>query len=295
MYKEITGNQTKTVFLLVLFVALVVVFGWFLSEYFGEPLLLPIAGVVAFVQAFISYYYSDKVALAASGAVPVPENGDGLIIHRAVENAAITAGLPKPRVYFIDDTAPNAFATGRDPQHAAVAVTRGLVEKLNKRELEGVLAHEMSHVGNYDIRVMSIVVVLASDWLLRMMWYGGRDSDNRSGAGIFGLIGLVLAILSPLFATLMQLAISRKREFLADATGALITRDPEGLASALRKIAADREPLEVANKATAHLYIANPFKDVDGRSGDKRSWFAGLFDTHPPVAERIKRLENMVR
>jgi heat shock protein HtpX len=211
-----------------------------------------------------------------------------------VENLTIAAGLPMPRVYIIADSAPNAFATGRDPKHGVVCVTTGLLEKLNKVELEGVLAHELSHIGNYDIRFMTLVVVmvgtitLLADWLLRFSFFGGRSRENRDSNGIFLLIGLVLAILSPIVATLMQLAINRKREFLADASGALLTRHPEGLASALEKIAGDQEPLEAANKATAPLYIVNPLK------GDSaKSFLAGLFNTHPPIEERIKRLREM--
>lgn len=300
MYKEIDHNRQKTIFLIFLFFGLIVGLGWAFSWYLGETWLLPVAVVIGVVQAWTAYFYSDAIALSVSGAVPLPLEGEWKRAHRAVENAAIAAGLPKPRVYLIEDTAPNAFATGRDPSHAAVAVTRGLVDKLDKRQLEAVLAHEMSHVGNYDIRVMSLVVVLVgivvllSDWFLRMSFWGGRSRNRDSGGGgLIALIAILLAILSPLFATLIQLAVSRKREFLADATGALITRDPEALASALALIAKDREPLEVANKATAHLYFSNPFKEGDGDLGG-RSWFAKLFDTHPPVAERIKRLQMMI-
>ena len=298
MYKEIDANRRRTFFLIFFFLIIVIGFGWVLSYTLDAPWILPLAVLVAIIQSWFAYFYSDTVALAASGAVVLPEEGEeAKRVHRAVENAAIAAGLPKPRVYFIDDTAPNAFATGRDPAHAAVAVTRGLVDKLDKRELEGVLAHEMSHIGNHDIQVMTMVVVLVgvvvllSDWFLRMSFWGGRGRD-REGSSLIAIIALVLALLSPLFATLIQLAISRKREFLADATGALITRDPEGLAEALEAISADREPLEVANKATAHLYIANPFKQGDDGHGS-RSWFAGLFDTHPPITERVARLQAM--
>lgn len=220
-------------------------------------------------------------------------------LFRLVENLTITAGLPLPRIYIIEDTAINAFATGRDPQHAVVCVTTGALTRLNKTELEGVIAHELSHVGNYDIRFMTLVVVLVgiitlvADWFVRIgMWGGGRRRSNDSEGGnnqAFAIVGLVLALLSPIIATLIQLAVSRQREFLADASGALLTRYPEGLASALEKIAADKEPLEAANKATAHLYIANPLKNQEGSVG----WFANLFNTHPPVADRIKRLREM--
>jgi heat shock protein HtpX len=217
-----------------------------------------------------------------------------------VENLSITAGLPKPKIYLIEDLSPNAFATGRDPEHASIAVTSGLLEKLNKVELEGVIAHELSHVGNYDIRLMTIVVVLVgivallSDFFLRWTWFGSRRRDGE-GRGqiqmILFILAIVLAILAPLAATLIQLAISRKREFLADATGALLTRYPEGLASALEKISKDPEPLEAANKATAHLYIESPFKKGENRG---QGWLVGLFNTHPPVGERVKRLREMI-
>lgn len=297
MYKEIAANKQRTVLLLTVFFLFIVGLGWVIQLNYEAPWIVPAAVAFATIQAWSAYYFSDRVALASSGAIAIPNEGEWKRVHRAIENAAIIAGLPKPRVYFIDDTAPNAFATGRDPKHAAIAVTRGLLEKLDKRELEGVLAHEMSHIGNYDIRVMSVVVVLAgvvvlmADWFLRMMHVGGRD--RREGSGPLVLVAVILAILSPLFATLIQLAISRKREFLADASGALLTRDPDGLATALEQISHDREPLEVANKATAHLYIANPFKDSDELE-DGRSWFANLFNTHPPIEERVKRLRSMI-
>jgi heat shock protein HtpX len=245
-----------------------------------------------------SYFYSDKIVLAMSKAREVKRTDDPEL-YRTVENLSIAAGLPTPKVYLIDDTAPNAFATGRDPKHAVLCITTGLRQKLTKPELEGVMAHELSHVGNYDIRLTTIIVVLVgvvtllSDWMLRASFFGSRrrsnDNEGQIGA-IIMIAGLVLAILSPIAATLIQLAVSRKREYLADASGALLTRYPEGLASALKKIAADQEPLEVANKATAHLYIVNPFKSIQG---NPMTGLARLFDTHPPIAERIKRLEQM--
>ena len=209
---------------------------------------------------------------------------------------AIAAGLPAPKLYVIEDTAPNAFATGRDPEHAVICATRGLLDKLNRTELEGVLAHEMSHIKNYDIRLMSLVsvmvgiVALLGDWFLRTTWHG-RSKDKDSAGSIILVIGIFFAILSPFIAQLIQLAISRRREFFADASGVSLTRQPSGLISALKKIAADKEPLEVANKATAHLYIENPFKDKQKGSV---GWFSGLFNTHPPVSERIKILSQMV-
>lgn len=300
MYKEIDSNKRRTVLLIFVFLIFVIGLGYLLSWYFNNQFILVIAVLFATIQALVSYYYSDSITLAISGAKEVPRKEPFLELHRAVENLSITAGLPKPRIYLIQDGAPNAFATGRDPKHAALAVTSGLLEKLNKTELEGVIAHEMSHVGNYDIRLMTIVVVLVgvvtllSDFFLRWTWFGGgrRRSDSDSGGQIqliLFIVAIVMAILAPIAATLIQLAISRKREFLADATGTLLTRYPEGLASALEKISKDPEPLEVANKATAHLYIESPFKK-DGRGG----WLVGLFDTHPPVQERIKKLRAMI-
>jgi heat shock protein HtpX len=293
MYKQIEGNRLKTALLITVFLAFIIGFGWFLSYLYNEPIILIIAVVISIVQSWVSYFYSDKIALAVSGAQKL-ERSDAKELFRMMENLAITAGVPMPELYLIDDTAPNAFATGRDPQHASVAVTKGLLQKLDKQELEGVLAHELSHITNYDIRLTSIVVVLvgvialASDWFLRSLWFGGerRRDDNNSGNGPLLLIGIVLALLAPLAATLIQLAISRKREFLADASGALLTRYPEGLARALEKIASDREPLEVANKATAHLYFENPLKDYSGRIN-------ALFSTHPPTEERVKALREM--
>jgi heat shock protein HtpX len=255
-----------------------------------------IALIIAGIMNFFSYYYSDKMVMAISGAKQIQKK-DSPTLFRTVENLCIASGLPMPKVYVIDDSAPNAFATGRDPKHAAIAFTTGILEKLSKLELEGVTAHELSHVGNYDTRLMSIVsilvglVALLADWFLRITWLGGgnRDDDKDSSSAIFMIIALVLAILAPIVAVLIQLAISRKREFLADASGALLTRNPDELADALLKISADKEPLEVANKATAHLYIVNPFKE-----GHKlRGAFANLFNTHPPIEERVKALRAM--
>lgn len=277
-----------------IFLIFVIGVGWVLSYTFDNYIILVIAVVIAVFQALIAYYQADKIALAISGAKEAPRKEPYLELHRLVENLSISAGLPKPRIYVISDSAPNAFATGRDPKHAALAVTAGLLDKLNKTELEGVISHELSHIGNYDIRLMTMVVILVgivalvSDFFLRYLWWGGGRSRRSEGGGQFQLIllvvGIILAILAPLAAVLIQLAISRKREYLADATGALLTRYPEGLASALKKISRDREPLEVANRATAHLYIADPNKKK----------ITGLFMTHPPVEERIKRLRAMI-
>lgn len=302
MYKQIDSNKFRTSLLIIVFIIFVIGAGYFLSLYFNNYLILIIAVIVAFIQSWVSYYYSDSIALAVSRAHEAPRKEPFLDLHRLVENLAITAGIPKPRIYIIEDSAPNAFATGRDPAHAAIAVTTGLLGKLNKQELEGVIAHEMSHIGNYDIRLMTVVVVLVgiiallSDFFLRWTWFGGGRRNSSEGGGqiqtIIFIISLVLAILAPIIATLIQLSISRKREFLADASGALLTRYPEGLASALEKISKDHKPLEAANKATAHLYISSPFKDKDDEGG--RGWFAGMFETHPPVEERVKILRSMI-
>ena len=255
-----------------------------------------IALIIAGLLNFFTYYNSDKIVMAISGAKQIQKK-DNPTLFRTVENLCIASGLPMPKIYTIDDTAPNAFATGRDPQHASIAFTSGILAKLSKLELEGVTAHELSHVGNYDTRLMTVVsilvgsVALLADWFIRITWWGGggdRDENNSSNA-IFMIIALLLAILAPIIAILIQLAISRKREFLADASGALLTRNPDGLAEALIKISKDKEPLEVANKATAHLYIVNPFKEGHKLVGT----FAGLFNTHPKIEERVKALRAM--
>lgn len=278
------------------FLLLLIGIGWVLSYAFDAQIILWIAVVIAVVQSWISYYYADKIALTVTGAKLADDNRYREL-HRIVENLAITGGLPKPRVYVIDDPAPNAFATGRDPKNAAVAVTTGLLETLERSELEGVIAHELAHIGNRDILVMTVAVtlvgaiVLVSDLMLRGWLWGGirsRQSDSR-GSGYIILIALVLAILAPLFAQLISLAVSRKREYLADATGAMLTRYPQGLAAALRKISAYNRPMIKANRATAHLFIDEPF----GRDEQKQSWLATVFSTHPPIADRIKRLEGM--
>jgi heat shock protein HtpX len=259
--------------------------------------ILPVAVIFSAFSSWISYFYSSKIVLGISQAKEIQKQ-DNPYVYRIVENLAITAGVPTPRVYIIKDTAMNAFATGRDPKHAAIALTSGIISRLENEELEGVIAHELSHIGNYDIRISTIVVTLVglvalmADFFLRFTWFGGeRRRSNRGegegGAGaIILVIGLIFAILAPIAATLIQLAISRKREFLADASGALLTRYPEGLARALEKISMDQEPLEAANRATAHLYFANPLK--------KKS-VSNLFSTHPQVEDRITALRNMER
>ena len=297
MYEQITANKVKSVFLVLFFLVLVFLVVWAFEQVtgWGEGGLV-LALIISLTMAIGGYYSSDKIVLAISRARPVSKE-EYPYLYNTVEGLALAAGLPAPRCYIIEDSAPNAFATGRNPEHSVICVTTGLLQKLNRLELEGVIAHEMSHIKNYDILLQTVAVVmvgivaLLSDWMLRSFWWGGGRKRDRekggSGAGlIFVTIGLVLAILSPLVAQLIQLAISRRREFLADANAAMLTRYPAGLASALRKLASDPEPLEVANKATAHLYIVNPLKNVQGRVNK-------LFSTHPPIEERIAALEKM--
>jgi len=297
VYNEIASNKRKSALLITFFLVLIIGLGWTFSYNFDSPGLLPLAVIISVGMSFVSYFYSDKIVLSMSKAREMKRTDDEEL-YRSVENLSIAAGLPTPKIYLIQDTAPNAFATGRDPKHAVVAITTGLRQKLTKQELEGVMAHELAHIGNYDIRLSTIIVVLVgivtllSDWFLRMSLFGKRNRDNDNGqiGAILTIVGIVLAILSPIAATLIQLAVSRKREYLADASAVLLTRYPEGLASALQKISNDHEPLEVANKATAHLYISNPLKE---HKGDQIGWFTGMFQTHPPIQERIKRLRGM--
>ncbi len=300
-YTEISKNKTYSVLLIFIFLLVIIGLGFVFSQAYNAPEFVLVAVVFSSVSAFVSYFFSDQITLGISHAEEVDLKSSPEL-YQIVENLTITAGLPMPRVYTIDDTAINAFATGRDPKHAVVCVTTGALTRLNKTELEGVIAHELSHVGNYDIRFMTLVVVLVgtitllADWMVRFSLFGDRRKNNdNNGNGLFLIIGIVLAIVSPLIATLIKLAVSRRREYLADSSGALLTRYPEGLANALEKIAADSEALEVANKATAHLYIASPFKnDADG-APEKHgaSWFTNLFNTHPPIGDRIKRLREM--
>lgn len=280
------------------FLVFTILVGWIFSQAFGNSAILYGAVIFAVVMNFASYWWSDKIVLAISGAIEVKrDNESAKEIYRLVENLCITAGLPVPKIYVIPDPSPNAFATGRDPEHAVVALTSGIIEKLEKRELEGVIAHELSHIGNKDILLGTVVTVLVgfvallSDFFLRWTWLGGGRRSDRGGDGrlqvIFMVIALILAILAPIAATLMKMAISRKREFLADADGALLTRFPEGLASALEKISADNNVLSRANKATAHMYIINPLKGKLGKG------MASMFMTHPPIEERVARLKDM--
>lgn len=294
----VSGNIFKTWVIMILFslfvMGVIYIFAraWGFDEIGGLG-ILGLAFIVTGVMNFFSYFYSDKIVLAASGAKPVTMQNNPKI-YRLVENLSIASGLPMPKVYTIDDSAPNAFATGRDPKHAAIAFTTGILEKLDKLELEGVTAHELSHIGNRDTLVMSVTsvlvgtIALVADWFLRSLWFGGSDDRDSKGNAIFMGLALVAAILAPIVATLIQLAVSRRREFLADASGVILTRNPDGLAKALLKISADTEPLEVANRGTAHMYIANPLK-----GSTAVGWFSGLFNTHPPMAERIKALREM--
>ncbi len=289
LYTHRDRNIWKTWVLMSLFFSLVIIFGWLISNFYSNTGIFYVAIFFAVFMNIFSFWFSDKIVLKLHKARQVSRE-EYFDLWNAVENLSITAGLPMPRLYVVEDRAPNAFATGRDQKHAVICVTTGLLGILDKNELAGVIAHELSHIGNADMLLSTIVVVMVgfvamlSDFFLRSrMWSSGRDRNNNAGA-ILLLLGLVLAILTPIAATLIQLAISRKREFLADASGALLTRYPEGLANALRKIGAFSMPMHSANNATAHLFIANPF------GGKSTAGFHKLFMTHPPVEERIRAL-----
>lgn len=305
IYEAEAANKRKSGLILVLFFLFIGLAVYFMSQAYawysgyeaGGLGMVGIALIISGLMSFGGYYFSDRIVLGISHAREADRKKD-FDFYTVAENLSLSKGLPKPKLYVIEDTAPNAFATGRDPKHAVICVTSGLLEKLNRTELEGVLAHELTHIKNYDTRLMSVVsvlvgmVALLGDWLLRAGFRGrnNRNQDLNLG-GLLFIIGLVFAFLSPLISQLIQLAISRRREFIADAGSVLMTRQPDGLISALQKISADKEPLEAANKATAHLYIANPFKN---KIGGSVGWFAGLFNTHPPVEERIKALKAML-
>ena len=291
MYTQIARNKRLSLIFVALFAVIIGSLGYVISLALGRPgIALPIF-IASLIYALISYFGSSHIALAMTGAQEVQKK-DAPELFRVVENLAIAGGMPTPRIFVIDDPSPNAFATGRDPEHAVVAVTSGLLQIMDKSELEGVIGHELSHVGNYDIRFMAIVTALVavigiiSDLFLRLTWWGGLGEEEEGGNSnqLFMILGIIGAILAPLVAVLVQLAVSRQREYLADSSGALLTRYPDGLASALAKIGAYNRPMQHASSSTAHLYIANPLK---GRS------LAGLFDTHPPIEERIKRLKQM--
>ena len=296
LYTQAESNIKKTWFYLFFFLIFIIVIGWIISYFLASPVILYFAVILSVSLNFFAYWYSDKIVLKISRASPV-EKQDNPELYRLVENLCITAGLPLPKIYIIDSAQPNAFATGRDAKHAVIAVTRGLLEKLERVELEGVIAHELSHIGNKDILLQTIIVVLVglvvmmTDFFFRITFWGRMGGRSREGGGlklIMILVALALAILAPIFAQLIKLAISRKREYLADSSGALLTRYPEGLARALERISVDPNPLEMANDATSHLYIASPF-----RGKEKTSWLHRLFMTHPPIEERIKILRNM--
>jgi heat shock protein HtpX len=291
LYTHQGQNVRKTWMLMSIFLIIVIGLGFVFARIYDNPTILYFFVIFSVVMNIVGYWYSDKIALKMAGAYPATRE-QYFDFYTLVENLAITAGLPMPKIFVIDDPSPNAFATGRDKNHAVVAVTTGLLSILNKTELEGVVAHEMSHIGNKDMLLSTVVVVLVgfisivSDMMIRMTFFGGHDNDNKN-SGIFAIIGIVLAILAPFAAVLIQLAISRKREYLADASGALLTRYPEGLASALEKISQYGTPMKKQSTAIAHLYIANP--KGSGAFGKKVS---GLFSTHPQVEDRIKKLRG---
>ena len=288
LYNQVSSNNRKAFFLIFFFLIFVIGLGWVFSYVFEDVTILYVAVIISSVMSFVSYYNSDKVVLSMVGAHEI-EKKDAPELYRIVENLAITAGTQMPKVYILEEGQPNAFATGRDEKHAVVAVTRGLLEVLNKRELEAVVAHEMSHIKSKDILVASIVVILVgivailSDIFLRSLYFSNNNDNKNPIMLVLAIVGMILA---PLAASLIQLAISRKEEFKADANAALLTRDPEGLASALIKISSDKTPLSKMNNATAHLYISSPDKG-------KINWYNRIFMTHPPVEDRIKALREL--
>ena len=302
LYTEQGKNIRKTWFLMAVFLVLIIAIGYLIAWYLNNPGILYIAVAFSLLMNVTAYWFSDKIALASTGAREADPN-EFRELYRIVENLAITAGLPKPRVYIINDPAPNAFAAGRNPKHSVVTVTTGLLERLDRSELEGVIAHEFSHIGNRDILVMTVAVVLAgfiaiiADIFLRVSFFGGSNRENKNP--IVLIAGIVAIILAPIAAQLIQMAVSRKREFLADASGALLTRYPEGLASALRKIASYGAPMRRANHATAHLFISDPFgahregTRAPGVASSAGSFIGKLFSTHPPVEDRVAALTQM--
>jgi len=298
IYEQVDRNKRRSFLIMALFVVFVTFVIYILGQASGYGSSWVGMGLIfSGLMSFSSYYWSDKIILGISGAKEASKK-EFFNFYTVTENLCLATDLPMPKLYVIDDSAPNAFATGRDPQHAVVCATTGLLDKLNRTELEGVIGHELSHVRNYDTRLMSVVAILVGlvallgDWFLRSTRWGvrGRDRDRDEGGlgGLVFILAIVMALLAPVIAQLIQLAISRRREFFADASSAMITKYPQGLISALRKISADREPLEAANRATAHLYIVNPLKGEEFKG-----WLASLFNTHPPVAERIKALEGL--
>lgn len=290
LYNIADSNSRKTFFLITIFLIFVILLGWLFSYALDSTIILYIAVVFSFVTSISSYWFSDKIVLSATRAQPIKKE-DNPELYRIVENLSITAGIPMPRVFILNESQPNAFATGRDEKHAVIAVTKGLLGKLEKNEIEGVIAHEMAHIKNKDILLQTAVVVLVgiivilSDFFLRISIWGGGNKDRNI---LMIVIGIVAAILAPIGASLMQLSISRKREFLADASGALLTRYPEGLASALEKISQDGSSLRTANNSNAHLFISSPL-----RGNGNKGWFNKLFLTHPPIEERVANLRGM--
>lgn len=291
LYTEQSKNVSKTWLLMTVFFLVVIGFGWFFSFYYNDPNILYFFVIFSILMNIFSYWFSDKIVLRLAGAKEANRQ-EHFALFTSVENLAITAGLPMPKVYVVEDPAPNAFATGRDKNHAVVCATTGLLAILDKSELEGVIAHELSHIGNKDMLLSTVVVVLVgfvsilADFFRRSLFFG-RRRNNEEGGGALVLVGIILSILAPLFAVLIQLAISRKREFLADASGALLTRYPEGLASALKKISEHSVPMVRQSNAIAHLYIADPKGDKSSKITKK---IGSFFATHPPVEERIKAL-----
>ncbi|MFC1756740.1 M48 family metallopeptidase [Patescibacteria group bacterium] len=294
LYTHKESNLRKTWMLFTIFFIVVIGVGWVFSQIYGNSLILIVFVLFSVAMSFTSYWYSDKIVLKISKAKKI-EKRDSPELYNILENLSITAGLPMPRLYLVNEQASNAFATGRNPEKAVVAVTSGLLAQLDRSELEGVLAHELAHIGNRDMLLSTVAVVLVgfvallSDVFLRSLFWGGfRDRDQGRAGAILMIAGIALAILAPIATMLIQLAISRKREYLADASGALLTRYPEGLASALEKISKDTTPMKVANKATNHLWLADPKKKILKRKAK------GLFLTHPPIEDRVKKLRGGV-
>ena len=291
LYNIADSNSRKTFFLITFFLIFVILLGWLFSYVLDSTIILYIAVIFSIATSISSYWFSDKIVLNATRAQPIKKE-DNPELYRIVENLAITAGIPMPKVFILNEAQPNAFATGRDEKHAVVAVTKGLLGKLERSEIEGVIAHEIAHIKNKDILLQTAVVVLVgvvvtlSDFFLRISMWGGGDKDNNNILAV--ILGIIAAILAPIGASLIQLSISRKREFLADASGALLTRYPEGLASALEKISSDNSPLRTANNSNAHLFISSPLR---GKSS--KGWFSKLFLTHPPIEERVANLRGM--
>lgn len=287
--KDVRDNKIESYFIISIFTIVITLIVYFVCQYFALGYFsVVIALVISFISAYVSYYNSDKIVLSLNGARPATEEEDKLLTT-ILDNLCIASGMPRPKLYIIDDTAPNAFATGRNPQNAVICFTTGIIEKLDKYELEGVMAHELSHIKNYDILLSTVVsvfvgmIVILSDIFLRVRVRHSSSSESKSNAIIL-IIGLIALILAPIFSKLMQLALSRKREYLADSSAIEITRNPKGLIDALNKLNGDKEPLEAANKTTAHMYIVNPFKNVKASE---------LFSTHPPIEKRIERLQNI--